>query len=371
MQQCTATVVDTMKIVSTTTRTMQRLAQRCDPGVTLSRQARMRQTLFDWHQTHGQNVSRTCRHFGISRPTFYRWQRRYVPGRPQTLEDRPCVPSARRQPSWTTAQARAVRDVREQYPRWGKAKLQCCLARGQTPLALSVSMVGRILRRLRATGQLLEPPNSLRPAKRCWTRPYGIRKPADYAVSAPGDLVQVDTVDVRPRPGVILKHFTAADVVSRWSVAEVAGTASASVAVRMLDALATRLPYPVRAIQVDGGSEFMAEFEAACQTRGIRLFVLPPRSPKLNGCVERTNRTWREEFYACTSAASTVTALGAAARAWETVYNTVRPHQALGYQTPAEWLQTWRAEHSSIADTHLSEGGCNGGTEPIQRLDVR
>ena len=351
MQQCTATVVDTMKIVSTTTRTMQRLVQRIDATPALSRPARMRQALFDWHRTHGQNVSRTCRHFGISRPTFYRWQRRYVPGRPQTLEDRSCIPHARRQPSWTTNQARVVRDLREQYPRWGKAKLQCCLARGSTPVALSVSMVGRILSRLRATGQLLEPPNRVRTAKRCWTRPYGIRKPADYAVQEPGDLVQVDTVDVRPRPGVIVKHFTAADVVSRWSVAEVAGTATASVAVRMLDALASRLPYPVRAIQVDGGSEFMAEFEAACQTRRIRLFVLPPRSPKLNGCVERTNRTWREEFYACTAAASTVSALSAAAREWETVYNTIRPHQALSYQTPAAWLQSWQAEHLPSAHT--------------------
>jgi len=356
MQQCTSTVVDTMKIVSTTTRTMQRLAQRSNPGMTLSRQARMRQALFDWHHTHDRNVSRTCRHFGISRPTFYRWQRRYVPERPQTLEDRACVPRARRQPSWTPAQARAVRDLREQYPRWGKEKLQRCLARGDSPLSLSVSMVGRILRRLRATGQLLEPPRRMRAERRCWTRPYGIRKPADYVVSAPGDLVQLDTVDLRPRPGVILKHFTAADVVSRWSVAEVASAATASLAVRMLDALATRLPYRVRAIQVDGGSEFMAEFEAACQTRGIRLFVLPPRSPKLNGCVERTNRTWREEFYACTPAAATVAGLGAAARTWETVYNTIRPHQALDYQTPAEWLQTWRAEHNRVDSTDSMEG---------------
>jgi transposase InsO family protein len=345
-----------MKIVSTTTRTMQRLVQRISPDPVPSRQARMRQALFDWHATHGRNVSRTCRHFGISRPTFYRWQRRYVPGRPQSLEDRACVPHGRRQPSWTVDQAHAVRDLREQYPRWAKAKLQCCLARGDTPVVLSVSMVGRILRRLRTTGQLLEPPRRVRTGQRGWTRPYGTRKPADYAVTAPGDLIEVDTVDVRPRPGVILKHFTAADVVSRWSLAEVAGTATASVAVRMLDALATRLPYAVRAIQVDGGSEFMAEFEAACQTRGIRLFVLPPRSPKLNGCVERTNRTWREEFYACTSAASTVGALGAAAREWETVYNTIRPHQALGYLTPAEWLATWAAEHPDSEYTHSFEG---------------
>jgi transposase InsO family protein len=173
MDQCTPAPptarVAAMKIVSTTTRTMQRLVQRLDPEVELSRPARMRQALFDWHRSHGENVSRSCRHFGISRPTFYRWQRRYVAGRPQTLENR------------------------------------------------------------------------------------------------------------------------------------------------------------------------------SCQTRGIRLFVLPPRSPKLNGCVERTNRTWREEFYECTPAAGTVAALRAAAREWETVYNTVRPHQALGYQTPAAWLKAWRA----------------------------
>jgi hypothetical protein len=40
------------------------------------------------------------------------------------------------------------------------------------------------------------------------------------------------------------------------------------------------MPFPIRALQVDSGSEFAAEFEAACQRRGLRLFVLPPRSPK-------------------------------------------------------------------------------------------
>jgi len=57
------------------------------------------------------------------------------------------------------------------------------------------------------------------------------------------------------------------------------------------------MPFPIRALQVDGGSEFAAESEAVCQQRGLRLFVLPPRSPKLNGAVERANRTHTEEFY--------------------------------------------------------------------------
>ena len=34
-------------------------------------------------------------------------------------------------------------------------------------------------------------------------------------------------------------------------------------------------------------------------TAAIPLIVLPPARPKYNGGVERGNRTFREEFYAC------------------------------------------------------------------------
>ena len=113
-----------------------------------------------------------------------------------------------------------------------------------------------------------------------------------------------------------------------------------------LEALCERMPFGVRALQVDGGSEFMAGFEEACHGRGIELFTLPPRSPKLNGSVERANRTHAEEFYECSNAEPTVAALGAELLVWETTYNTVRPHQALGYLTPAEFLDRWRQDHA-------------------------
>jgi putative transposase len=32
-----------------------------------------------------------------------------------------------------------------------------------------------------------------------------------------------------------------------------------------------------------GGAEFYSEFEEECERRKIRLFVLPPKSPKVNG----------------------------------------------------------------------------------------
>ncbi len=116
--------------------------------------------------------------------------------------------------------------------------------------------------------------------------------------------------------------------------------ATAGTARDFLAELQERAPFPVRAIQVDGGSEFMAEFEAACQAEQIALFVLPPRSPKLNGHVERANGTARREFWELYDGEVELPPLQAALLAWEQQYNHVRPHQALDYQTPAEFLTT-------------------------------
>jgi transposase InsO family protein len=297
----------------------------------------MRLAMVDWHRSHGQNVSRTARHFGVSRPTVYRWLGRFDRFRLETLEDRGSAPRRRRRPTWTIDQVRAVRGVRERYPRWGKDKLAVLLRRAG--IVLSVSMIGRILSRLRRSGELREPARRrMGVRQRRWQRPYAIRRPADWAVERPGDLVELDTLDIRPLSTLVLKQFTARDVVSRWDTVELGRRATAIAAAAVLDRLAERMPFPVRAISIDNGSEFMAEFETACEARGIRLFVLPPRSPKLHGSVERANRTHTEEFYEVTTAEPDLPSLQAELRVWETVYNTIRPHQALGYRTPAEYL---------------------------------
>jgi putative transposase len=317
----------------------QRLWSRRSP-VTLSRAARMRLAMLDWHRDHGGNVSLTCRRFGISRPTFYRWQARYDPHRPGSLEDRPSRPAHRRRPTWTEVEIEAVRALRERYPRWGKEKLAVLLE--AEALYLPVSRVGRILAWLKRTGRLIEPMRAARTRRRRPARPYARRLPWGLRIVAPGDLVELDTMDVRPVPGVILKQFTARDVVSRWDVLKLASDATAAAATRMLDAIIERMPFSVRAISVDGGSEFMAGFEEACRQRGITLYVLPPRSPKLHGHVERANRTHAEEFHQCTLAEPTVADLGAELRLWEAIYNEIRPHQALGYLTPRQFVEAWQ-----------------------------
>ena len=322
-----------MLIKSGTVKGVSRLARIPE----LSKQARQRLKWMDYYREHGGNARLTCRHFDISPQTFYRWKRRYDPHHLESLEDRSRRPRHLRLPTWSPELAQAVLELREEHPRWGKDKLAVLLR--QKGRQVSTSMVGRILKRLKERGVLREPlPNSVSVRKHRYPRPYAVRKPKDYEIKHPGDLVEVDTLEVKPVPGVAFKHFTARDVVSRWDVLEVHTRATATTAAAFLNTLIQRMPFPIKAIQVDGGSEFYTPFEEVCQERTIPLFVLPPRSPKLNGHVERAHRTHTEEFYEVEDYPLDIVGLNRALRGWEHTYNTVRPHQALGYLTPQQYL---------------------------------
>ena len=89
---------------------------------------------------------------------------------------------------------------------------------------------------------------------------WATRKPRFWPdARKPGDLVGLDTKQLRPARGVWLHHFSARDVVSRWDVLEkfTRHKATAKTAAHFLDSLLERMPsFPIAALQVDGGSEF-------------------------------------------------------------------------------------------------------------------
>jgi len=134
--------------------------------------------------------------------------------------------------------------------------------------------------------------------RRVWRRPYAVRRPGEYRLEGPGDLVEVDTLGVRPLPGVVLKHFTARDVVSRRDVLEV-HTRPAATTMGFLGTLQARFPLPTKAIQTDGG-------EAAFLRGSL------PGASQLP--------------------------------AWEHTHDTLRPHQALGPLTPLQFLTRYTSQ---------------------------
>ena len=60
--------------------------------------------------------------------------------------------------------------------------------------------------------------------------------------------MEVDTLDVRPLPGVVRKHFTARDVISKWDVLEAHTRAGSHTAAAFMDSLLGQMPFPVKVI---------------------------------------------------------------------------------------------------------------------------
>ena len=111
--------------------------------------------------------------------------------------------------------------------------------------------------------------------------------------------------------------------------------------------LERKFPFPIRSIQIDGGSEFKKHLEQACRDRSIRLSMTPPRSPKLQCYVERSNRTHREAFYEVEDITIRLDEHNQQLERWNQTYNYVRPHQSLAQRTPNEYYRDWVKRHKA------------------------
>jgi transposase InsO family protein len=208
------------------------------------------------------------------------------------------------------------------------------------------------MKRLKERGVLVEPLNIrlAREARKRRRKPrYAIRKPQGYRVTAPGDLVQVDTLQIRLQSDDRRWQFSSRDLISRWDVSHAYRRATSFTAAQFLEYMEKKFPFPVQAIQIDGGSEFKKHFEQACRERGIRLFIIPPRTPKLQGYVESANKTHRVEFYEVEDIGLKMEEHNKQLEEWDKVYNHIRPHQSLDYLTPAEYYQGWLKTHPQLA----------------------
>jgi transposase InsO family protein len=276
-----------------------------------------------------RGVAGTCRYFGISRKSFYKWKKRYEAHGDAGLCDRSRAPqrSPRATPQDVVSK---ILYLRQTY-HFGPGKIADYLKRFHES-RITRSTVHRVL--VRHGLNRLPANQKHRPHKRRWQR---------YEKPRPGHRIQVDVkfLERLPSTGRRLYQFTAIDDCTRIRVLKVFDACNQRTAIRFIDDVRRRLPFRILVVQTDNGAEFQTQFHAHLEQLDIRHAYIRPRTPHLNGKVERSHRVDDQEFYQLLDAdgiTDDIHLFNAKLREWEDYYNYHRPHGALGGQTPYERL---------------------------------
>ncbi|WP_412517448.1 IS481 family transposase [Actinomadura madurae] len=306
------------------------------PNPPLDREAKRRLAVIRHVEEVTGNVAMTCRYFGISRQAYYIWYRRYQAEGVEDLRTRSKRPHTSPNATHVEVVGKIIY-LRQNY-HFGPEKIAMYLKRYHD-ITISKSGVWRILKRL-DMGRLPASQRYKRHDKR-WKR---------YEKQLPGHRLQIDVKFIEPIAGAATGRrggrnkyyqFTAIDDCTRLRVLRIYPTLNQKTAIQFLDYVLSRLPFQVEVIQTDNGAEFQSAFHWHVLDKGIAHTYIKPRTPRLNGKVERSHRIDAEEFYAMLDGVliDSAEVFNDKLREWEDYYNYDRPHGGLGGQTPYERLK--------------------------------
>lgn len=268
---------------------------------------------------HGMKAA--ARRFGLDRKTVRTWRRRWEVSGLAGLVPRYPATRTRRIPDATVALIEhARRDLQ-----FGAVRTRIWLERVHR-----IRVAAATIRRMCSA---LGYPPVRRALKR---RP---RQLTLFSKERPGDCVQVDVKEVKVA-GQKCFQYTALDDCTRYRILRLYPRKNHWTSLEFVSTVRQALPFPIRKLQVDNGTEFPLAFALAIQEAGMRLRYIKPRRPEQNGKVERSHRVDDEEFWS----RHTFTAFTPAATAlldWEHRYNHHRFSMALKGLTPAEKLSTF------------------------------
>jgi transposase InsO family protein len=272
------------------------------------------------------NISKACRYFGISREIFYQWKRSYAhQGEAGLINSKPCPENPK---------LRVAADIEEKilYLRktyhLGQLRIAWFLQRYHG-IKISAGGVYGVLKR---NGLNHLPRNAK-------TRTIQTHR---YAKQIPGHHIQVDVkfLALKNAEGQHIKRFqyTAIDDATRIRALKIYHQHTQANAIDFINYVISKFPFRIHTVRTDNGHEFQAKFHWHLADVGINHVYIKPRTPRLNGKVERSHGTDETEFYQLLSYTDDVD-LYEKLRQWEDYYNHNRPHASLMGKSPYEVLR--------------------------------
>jgi transposase InsO family protein len=265
------------------------------------------------------NFSQLCERYGISRKTGYKWLKRDQAG--GALHDQSRRPKHSPLKSVPVLEERVL-EVRDRHPAWGGRKISHVLLRDRQ-IAVAPSTVTHILHRY---GRIDEARSE---AAKPWKR---------FEHEAPNHLWQMDFKGHFALREGRCHPLTVLDDHSRFNLLLQACADERRETVQIhLQRCFEQYGLPWR-IQTDNGPPWgggaLTQLGVWLIRLGVGLIFTPPRHPQSNGKDERFHRTLKAEVL-CRIFADMVDAQSAM-DFWRTVYNHVRPHEAILMQTPSQ-----------------------------------
>jgi transposase InsO family protein len=296
--------------------------------ISIKGQADIRRKLkvLNYAKTNG-NVSKTCRYFGISRETFYKWKRDYeANGESSLINSKPCPQNPKLRISADIEEK--IIYLRKNYY-LGQLRISWYLERYHN-IKVSPAGVWHVLKR---NGLNKLPHNQRKRSMEQFKR---------YEKQVPGHRIQIDVkfLNFTSRTGKEIKRFqyTAIDDATRVRALRIYDKHNQKCAIDFVDYVRNKFPFRIHTIQTDNGHEFQALFHWHCEDLGISHVYIKKASPHLNGKVERSHLTDKQEFYQLLEYTDDID-IGKKLKEWESFYNHSRPNGALNGKTPYEVLR--------------------------------
>lgn len=323
----------------------------------LSDKARKRLAIIKWYLEESSRFSSrrkrdaklTCRHFGLHSSYFHRWYSRYRKGGARLLEDRSRRPHRKRGPVYNAALVGRIREIRRADPTWSPEKIRILLQRdmGQEGVP-SRATLGRIIRRYNMFYRADIISHRRRAAKRMRQEKRRCRVPYGMRADRPGEVVEFDMKHIN-LPGKKLYAMCGIDQYSRQAVVHICSNPSSSSARDALRRIVWRFGSGITIVN-DNGSENKDRAEDWLRSEGITQLWARPHRPKDKPFIERFIGTLQRECLDYNYAPMDAVELQDIVDRWLVKYETVRPHEALGFLTPAQYTANYyMSQHSPVS----------------------
>jgi len=326
----------------------------------ISDEARFRIEILDHFNKFG--LESTINAYKLNRSTIYRWKQRLKQsnGRVSELIPKSRKPKNLRQMKTDVRLIEMIKDLRQLHYRIGKRKIKPILDKYAVSLgikSIAVDTIGKIIKRnnffFQKQGRIYHNPNSCF-AKRKVNYKSKVKRSPRINYSG---YVEIDTITLFI-DGIKSYVYHAIDIQNRFTFAYAYPRLNSRNTVDFLDKLKLVYPYEsgIKIIQTDNGAEFLGDFDQRLKQEGITHLFIYPRCPKINGFIERANRSLKEEFIN-SNLDLILISLNEFNRelikhlVW---YNTERPHQSLDFMTPIDYLlKKYPESHMYTARTNI------------------